>query len=307
MRTFVIINPEAAGGRGLRLWPHLSDSMFNSIGLFDFEFTNAAGAATVLAQDAARNGYERVIAVGGDGTVNEVLNGLFTPEGKLINPDIVLGCLPAGSGKDFWRSLNIPGEIDAALDHLTKGEMLACDIGQISMFTKGGRKMTRYFCNMADVGLGAVVAKRAKKFFPWSQGTLSYFLSTFATYMNWRPETMHITADGKELLPQDLVVALIANGQYYGGGMWIAPDAKLNDGKMELVLIRPVPKHRLLQVIPKLYVGRLESLPEVEKISVRKLTIATDNPQMVTVDGETCGVTPLTLKVLPRVLKVQVG
>lgn len=305
VKTFVIVNPEAAGGRGLRHWARLSDKIFETIGLFEYEFTNAVGAATVLAHQAAKGGFERIIAVGGDGTVNEVINGLFESDGTPVNPRLVLGCLPFGSGTDYWRSLGFAEKMPEALAHLASRTIRAVDVGRVALHMHDGRVQTRFFCNMADVGLGGVVVERMQRLPRLGVATLNYFVATLVSFWQWEPAVMQITVDGKALPAEKLVVALVAKGQYYGGGMWIAPKAALDDGHLHLVLVPAVSRARLFELVPKLYTGRLDRVDGVTVHSAREITIAAQTPLLATLDGEVAGATPATFTVIPKALRVQ--
>jgi diacylglycerol kinase (ATP) len=276
MKTFLIVNPEAAGGRSLKLWSRLSDRIFERIGLFEYAFTNASGAASLLATQAALEGYERVIAVGGDGTVNEVLNGLFGDDDRLINPDMVLACLPSGSGTDFWKTLGVPERTRDALDHLASTKQQRCDVGRVKLQSHDRQPMVRYFCNVADVGFGGVVVDRAKKI------------------------------DGKKLPPEPLIIAMIANGQYCGGGMCVAPAARLDSGSFQLVRIQPITWSDAMQLFPKLYTGGLVNHDAVSSREAREITVTTSAPLRVTLDGEIPGGVPATFSIVPRAVRFQI-
>lgn len=304
-KTFVIVNPQAAGGRGLHLWPQLADQLFHAIGLFEYEFTNASGVATLLATQAVEQGYEQIIAVGGDGTVNEVLNGLFSPVGTPRNPDVVLGCLPAGSGTDFWKTLGIKEEMHHAIKHLRHDTTRTCDIVRAELTGHDGRKMVRYFCNVADVGLGGEVVSRAKRLPSWGSGFVNYLWASTAAFLAWTPAEMTITVDGTALPTEPLVIALVANGQYCGGGMWIAPEAQVDDGYINLCCIRPMPKWQFVSLLPKLYSGKLGDTPFVVRARGTEITIAAPTPLKVTVDGEVPGIVPAKFTVIPRAIKIR--
>lgn len=304
--TFVIVNPQAAGGRGMRLWPNLSDQLFHVIGKFEYDFTNATHAATILATKAAQEGYRRIIAVGGDGTVNEVLNGLFRDDDTLIHPDLTLGCLPVGSGTDFWKTLGIPVQLPAALQSLTGERTQLCDVGRVVLHAHDGKPLVRYFCNVADVGLGGEVIDQAKRLPRWGSGTINYMLASIAAFLQWQPSEVTVTVDGETLDPTEIIIAMIANGRYCGGGMCIAPEAKLDDGLFRLVLLRAVPKWQFVQLLPKLYNGRFDGHPAVLTRTAQAITIAGQRPLKVTLDGEVPGHLPATFTMLPRAMSIMV-
>lgn len=306
MKTFVIINPRA-GGRGMHRWPLMADQLYQALGLFEYEFTNAAGAATLLATQALRQGYQRILAVGGDGTVNEVLNGFFERNGDVINPEAVLGCLPAGSGTDLWKSLGIAEQWSAAVQAIALGHTRACDVGRVSLHTHDDKPLLRYFCNVADVGLGGEVVDRAKKLPSWGNGTVNYLWAAMTAFLQWKPAEMQLTVDGEPLAPERLVIALIANGQFCGGGMHVAPRAQLDDGVFDLVTLRDLPKWQLVQILPKLYSGHFEGLAAIQRRQAQSISITSAKPLRVTIDGEVPGQVPATFSVVPHAVRFCVG
>ncbi|MBI2343933.1 MAG: diacylglycerol kinase family lipid kinase [Deltaproteobacteria bacterium] len=304
MKTFLIVNPEAAGGRSLRRWPYLCDQIYQRLGLFEYEFTNASGAATVLARKAVDGGYRRIVAVGGDGTVNEVINGLMDLHGHAVAPDILFGALPAGSGTDYWRSLGLPEQLLPMAERLAVGTPMACDLGRVTLHWGDGRPFVRYFCNMADVGLGGEVVHHARQFPAWSRGRINYALATMKGLWGWRPTIMSITVDGKTLPPEPLLIALVANGPSCGGGMCVAPQATVTSGHFELVRVQPVRWSRALALLPSLYSGRFTSAPEVQTSHAREVIIDAPEPLKVSLDGEVPGQTRATFQICPKALSV---
>lgn len=304
-QTFVIVNPQAAGGLGLRLWPRMADQLYQAIGDFEYEFTNAIGAATVLATKAIAEGYTWLIAVGGDGTVHEVVNGLVTDAGGLRNPDALLSCLPAGSGTDFWKTLGLKEERTKAIARLRMTQVRTCDLIRVELNGHDGRPTARFCCNVADVGLGGEVVHRAKRLPRWGSGWANYLIASTTAFLTWRPVPMTITVDGKPCLTEPLVIALVANGQYCGGGMWIAPEARLDDGLCNLCCIRPLPKWQFAAMLPRLYTGKLARAPFLLRMTGREIAITTDAPLKVTVDGEVPGRSPARFTILPSVLRIR--
>lgn len=305
MKTFVIVNPQAAGGRGMRLWPRLADDLYQAIGLFEYEFTNASGVATMLATQAVEQGYRFIVAVGGDGTVNEVLNGLFTADGAPLNPDVQLGCLPAGSGTDFWKTLGVKDDLPQALQRLRNGAARRCDIARVTFVGHDGRPMTRLYCNVADVGLGGEVVHRAKQLPSWGSGTINYLLASGAAFFSWEPAEVSITIDGHDWPTEPMVIALVANGQYCGGGMQIAPEAAVDDGLLNVFCVRPLPKWQFVTMLPKLYAGTIGNQPFIRRATGREIIITAKAPLKVTVDGEVPGRVPATFTVLPKAIAIK--
>lgn len=304
MKTFIIVNPEAAGGRSQQRWSRLSDRIFQHLGLFEYEFTNARGSATLLAAQAVSRGYDRIIAVGGDGTVNEVLNGLFDVDGRCVNPDIVLGCLPAGSGTDFWKSLGVSENFTESLMRIASGAPRWCDVGRVELHSHTGHPLIRYFCNMADVGLGGMVVDRAKRLPRFTHGTLGYIIATLTSLARWKAEMMDVLLDGKPAPSEPLLITLIANGAYCGGGMCVAPAARCDDGLFHVVRIKPFGLAHLARLLPQVYTGRLRDDAIITTTTARDVTITTPHPLTVTLDGEVPGLTTARFTMIPKAVRV---
>ncbi|MBI4237431.1 MAG: diacylglycerol kinase family lipid kinase [Deltaproteobacteria bacterium] len=303
-KTFVVVNPRSGGSRGRHLWPRLADQLHRTLGPFDFEFTNAGGAGTILATQAIAQGYRRLIAVGGDGTVNEVLNGVMTEDGQILHPDVTLAAIPTGSGTDYWRSLGLPEEPFAALKYLNRARLRHYDIGRVALHTHDGHALVRYFCNVADVGLGGDVVDRAKKLPSWGQGTINYCVGAIGAFWQWGAPDITLAIDDEPETRQPITTVIVAIGQYCGGGMHVAPRAKLDDGRFDLVVVGALSRWCLLELLPKLYTGKLDRQEQIGVRTAHTLTLHSSHPVRITLDGEIAGQLPAQFQLLPRVLPI---
>jgi YegS/Rv2252/BmrU family lipid kinase len=300
IKTFIIVNPHSAGGATMRRWPSASEILEKAIGKFDYEFTNAAGVAAMLAKKAVNNGYGRIISVGGDGTLYEVLQGLFN-KGSLINPNIVLGTLPFGTGTDFARSINVSNKIEEAAKRLSRGQVKKIDLGLAKLRDHQGKIINRYFINMSDVGLGGEVVERVNRSSKFFGGSMTYLLSSLVSFSQYKPRRVKIKADDAEF-DLSITSVLVANGRYCGGGMLIAPEAKVDDGLFDIVIIEGLPKWNLITFAPKLYSGKILSSPGVRHLQAKVISIESDQECLVNLDGEQPGTVPVEFSILPQAI-----
>ena len=239
MRTIVIVNPASGGGTTHRRWPKIRDLLYN---IFDFEtaFSQYAGHAVELGRDARLQGYSRVVCVGGDGTLNEVVNGAFPADTD--NPMPELAIIPAGTGADFARTIGIPHGPEAACARLASPRTLVSDLGVVS-FVDGQQTRTRYFANAAGLGYDAEVVSRRNGFNRYVRGTIPYLASLAATLLTYENKEITVTT-GEIRTTRRANALVVAIGRYFGGGMRIAPNAELADGLFDLVTVGDVGKIR---------------------------------------------------------------
>jgi diacylglycerol kinase (ATP) len=303
--TLVIVNPASAGGRTGRDWPRVQRCLVDAGVDFEARITNAAGDATRLAREALREGFARVVAVGGDGTLNEVLNGFFDPETRqAVNPDAVLGMLPSGTGGDFRKTVGIPHSHAAACALLARGDVRPVDVGRVD-YHGGGAPGARWFVNIADCGIGGDVVHRVNRSRKAAGGTLTFLYHSLAAVITFGSRMVRVDVDGRvhEGPMQNVVVA---NGRYFGGGMLIAPEASVDDGLFEVVLIADLGVRRSLAGLPRLYKGRHLGRPGITALRGRVVTVTPleQRPVLFDVEGEQVGRAPATLTCLPRALRL---
>jgi diacylglycerol kinase (ATP) len=304
--ALVIANPASRGGATRTALPEL-EARLRAAGLdFDLAVTERPGDATALARDAARGGRYLVVAAGGDGTLNEVANGLLEAGLALPVPSL-LGVVPAGTGGDFRRTLGIPVDLGAAARVLAAARTRVIDAGRVRCSLPGGGDVVRHFVNVADAGIGGDVVDRVNRGGRLRRGEVSFLLAALATLMRWRNKLMRIEIDGaaQELVAQQVVVA---NGQYFGGGMRVAPGALPDDGQLDVVVMGDLGRMESARGLGKIRRGAhlTEPHPKVSHRRARQVRVSSPETVRVDVDGEQPGLLPAVFDVLPGALRVVV-
>ncbi|MER9616509.1 diacylglycerol kinase family protein [Mesorhizobium sp. M0207] len=311
MKVAVVLNPIAGGGRLKRHWPEVAASLKRHFGDFELRETQAEGDAERLALDLAAIGFELVIAAGGDGTASEVADGLlkaFRESGRTAE----LGLLPCGTGIDFARGLGLSNNVDLTLKRIAEAKPRKVDAGCISYVDDHGALASRHFINIASLGLSgatdrAVNADRRK-------GKVSakalFYWRTVWEFLRYRFQEVAITIDDGAPVEARMALVAVANGKFFGGGMMIAPDAELNDGEFDIVILRAAGKLKLIWDIRLLYGGRHRNHPAItilrgKKVVVEPLGDVQKNAALIDVDGESPGRIPATFQILPGALTLR--
>jgi YegS/Rv2252/BmrU family lipid kinase len=298
-----IVNPRACGGRADNAWPIASRKLVRQGFEFDTLMTTAPGDGTRLARQAIAEGATTVVAVGGDGTIHEVVNGFYEGD-RPLNPDARLGILLMGTGSDLIKTFGIPNTDDGAIGVLKRDQAHAVDLARISFLDAQGQPRTSYFINTASAGLtGAVIAKM-RDLPGFLGGSAAYLVATVQTLIGYKAFPLQLTVDGVERPEEKAMMVVIGNGRYFGGGMKVLPQASADDGLLDVLILKEQSVPELLMNFPKLYAGTHMSLPFVESVRARKISIAGTQPLLLEVDGEQPGVTPSTFEVVPQGLKV---
>jgi YegS/Rv2252/BmrU family lipid kinase len=304
--TLVVVNPVSAGGRTRHRWPQIREALRGAHIDHTAHLTVAPGDATTVTREAIlHQGIRRVVAVGGDGTLNEVVNGCFDERGDRLGESLEVGVIPSGSGADFRRTLGMPHDPDAAARLLAGGATRQVDIGRIT-FADGS---TRHFVNVADCGIGGEVAARVNRSHHKGEGLLGtavFLRISLATLLTYRNREVTLNLDGEEI-HRRVQQVVVANGRYFGGGMHIAPGAEPDDGLFDVVIVRALSKAASLAAVPRLYRGTHLTLVAVEVRRARSIQIAVSRgepPTLFDLDGEQVGSAPASIVVLPRALRI---
>jgi YegS/Rv2252/BmrU family lipid kinase len=265
--------------------------------------TQGRGDAVRFAREALEGGGRFLVAVGGDGTVHEVVNGMLDADGRPVAEDAVLGVVAAGSGCDFIRTFGLPGDATRACLHLGGDNTYPLDVGKVTYTTVSGGRDVRFFVNVAEAGLGAAVTARAARMSP-RLGQAKYFVGFWLTLPRFKMATVRVQADRKTYEgPAYLVV--VGNAQYNGGGMKVSPRSYPGDGVLD-VLVFKGPKSDSFTMIPKVYRGEHVPHDHVEEFRVRhELTIEAERPRPIEADGEVLGSTPATFEILAQPLRMK--
>lgn len=306
LKTQVIVNPESNKGRTRKRWEQIKEALKAFIKEFKYEFTEKPAQATEISRAAIRDGSEMIVGVGGDGTINEIANGFF--EGTdLINPQVILGIVPSGTGCDFSKSLHIPFRLKQALKVLIQAPSLAIDIGKARFLDHSGCREERYFLNVADFGFGGEVVERMNRYSA-KRKTASYFKSTLATFFNYRNKSIKIKIDNEELPRGEYLIGAISNGRIFGKGMRIAPHAKLDDELFDIVLVKGMKVMEFLMNVWRIYAGTHLSHPKIRLSRGKKIEAIPEDMSedvLIEIDGEQVGKLPATFEIVPRSIPVK--
>ena len=307
LKTQVIINPESNKGRTGKRWQLIKSALQSFLKEFKYEFTEKPNHAAEISRSAIQDGSELIIGVGGDGTLNEIANGFFEDR-NIINPETTLGVIPSGCGSDLSRSLNIPQNLTAALNLITTAPSHAIDIGRVKYKDFSGEDQERYFLNVSDFGIGGEVVKRVNQNRMKKKAT-SYFKSLLSAFINFKNKKLRIKIDEQELPPDEYMIGAISNGKIFGKGMKIAPNARLDDGLFDVVLIKGMKTLEFCWNAMRIYSGSHLSHPKVTMIQGKKVEVDTlsDKEEEVLIegDGELLGGVPAVFEIFPRSIPVK--
>jgi diacylglycerol kinase (ATP) len=307
----VIVNPKSASGSTRDKWSGVAADLRAHFGPFAVAFTKGPGDGTTLAEQAAKDGRTFIIACGGDGTINELVNGIMNS-----GEDVEFGILPSGTGGDFRRSLDMPQNHREAAVALRDGVTKQIDVGRVTFKDHDDAEVSRYFVNVSSAGLAAEVIKRVKsqKMFDWLpneilRGKANFAASTLQEIVNLNATTLTVKIDDGEEHQLRTIAFCVANARYFGGGMMIAPNAKLSDGLLDIVNISDLTTARIVMKAPALYRGTLASLDEVKMMTAKRVEISPSDPSeeiLIETDGELPGKLPATYEIIPNAVRVRV-
>lgn len=306
----VIVNPKSASGATREKWAATAADLRAHFGPFHVAFTKSAGDGVTIAERAAGDGREFIIACGGDGTINEVANGILRS-----GADCELGVLPSGTGGDFRRTLQLPHTNRDAAAALRDGVTKKIDVGKVTFDDHDGNTTSRYFVNVSSAGLAAEVIRRVKstKVFDWLpveqlRGKANFAVSTLKELVEMEPSILRVRFDDGEEHSLQTIAFCIANSRFFGGGMLIAAGAKLDDGLLDIVNIGDISTARLLLNAHTLYRGTLGDLDEVKVTRAQRIEISSADPSHeihLETDGELPGRLPAVYEIVPNALRVR--
>jgi diacylglycerol kinase (ATP) len=297
----VIVNPVAAGGKVGKRWPQLRDVLADAGLCFDAQLTERPGHATDIARSAVHEGYRHVVSVGGDGTVNEVVNGLVV-DGR-VPPDVVLSIVPGGTGSDFVRVLDISRDPVQACQTVLGDTVRTVDLGEIRCMLDG-KPIVRYFVNVAGVGFDGETSVRVNRMSKRITGTLPYLTALLMTLISYKNKDVHLTVDGQPHAGRFNSV-VVCNGQYFGGGMWVGPKAAADDGIFDVVILKDLSKPDLVVSIPRIYRGTHLTHPKVQSLHGKEIQIEAQQRMFIQAEGELVGETPASFRILPAALNLR--
>jgi len=295
----VIVNPAAGAGKTARLWPLIME-LFKGQGLrFEHDVTEAPGHAIELARVAAQDGYNMVVSVGGDGTINEIVNGLYA-SGNIGGA--LLGIVSTGTGSDYIRTIGVPRRYEDACRNFLQPKKLMVDLG-IVQYSSNGNKEERLFVNFAGMGFDAEIVRRTTQQYKALGSLPSYLLGLLTTLVSYRNRDITLVIDG-EAVDTRVCTVVMNNGRYGGGGMFTAPDASINDGYLDVMIVGDLSKPDLLRSLPRIYKGTHLTHPKVTMKKAKEIEVRSKQPMQLQADGELLGQVPARFSILPSALKV---
>ncbi len=298
----VVVNPQAGIGKVKKDWSRIS-ALLDKHG-FDYHavFTQKPWHAAELANSFISKGFRNIIAVGGDGTLHEVVNGIFKQK-EVSTTDISLGMISVGTGNDWIKTYNIPTDYEQAILVLKEGKSTLQDAGTVS-YISSGKKATRYFINMAGLGFDGLVAHKTNASKRRGKGNpLLYLKHLVGSLFDYTSCNTTVRVDEKVI--KDKVFSIgVGIGQYNGGGMRQAPDANPDDGLFDLIVIKDLSKWSVLANVRKLYNGTIKTHKRVETLTGQNIQISCDTPVLLEADGESLGHSPFSFGIVPHSVRV---
>ncbi len=309
MKVGVVLNPAAGGGRMRLEWPFFAAALENRFGGIEVLQTGGPGEAPALACELARRGMDVVVAAGGDGTVSEVADGLL----RLPEPRPALAVAPVGTGSDFAKAMGIPRRADAFAAAVAERPLRRIDAGRITYTGADREAATRHFVSIASLGVSGEIVRVINDASAKKRGRMSgkalFFLYTLRELMRYRFQRVRVQVDDQPPIETDIALVAIANNRSFGGGMLIAPMAKMDDGMFEVVIVTGTSRWRLMRDLRLVYSGAHVGLDTC--IMLRGRTVAVTpagdpavNAAALDVDGEWAGRIPATYEILPLALDV---
>ena len=301
----VIVNPTAGGYSVHKEWPQIRKQL-RSIGLsFDYEYSEGVGHAIEVAKAAVDAGYRYLIAVGGDGTINEVANGILCSTGSAST---ILGVVSAGTACSFTRSIGIPKDYINACSLLTGQGRRLVDVGVVECRSKG-QSLRRFFVNQADVGFGAEVVEASKDIpghFGRSINYAPFVLAAVRCLFSYQNKRLTLRVENDAEVIRLCAMVVIANGSYFGGGMRIAPQAKPDDGLLDMIIVGDVKKSDLVKIWLMSYEGTHITHNNITVKRTTNATIQSCERTLVETDGELIGECPVSFRIIPSALTIVV-
>lgn len=300
---FFIVNPASAGGKTGSVWRHIRSLLQNDGADFDSILTNVRGEATQIAAAAVKEGHTKVIAVGGDGTLNEVVNGIF--EGKRIfGKEPCLGYFPSGTGEDFARSLGIERlSVQTQLQRILNAVPAPIDVGEVNFQCGDGSKQTRRFINESSVGFGANVAELVNRSKKLLGGKASFFAGVLRSLCFLKNHAVRIKADGKDLFEGRTLITTVSNGKYFGGSMMIAPKAIIDDGYFDVIVAKEMNRREIMRDIGTIYSGNHLSNPKIISARCKTLSVQSEEKVFLEMDGEPVGLIDAEFRIHEKEIK----
>jgi YegS/Rv2252/BmrU family lipid kinase len=305
MRTFLVVNPRSANGDTGRRWPEISAAVSRAVGEVGSAFTESPMHAAALTARALEAGWQRIVAVGGDGTLNEVVNGFFQVKGG-VPADASLALLPRGTGGDFRRTFGWAGDLHSACERLKRAETQRLDVGLLTFTGTDGRPARRYFANVASFGVSGQVDREVARAGKGLGGKATFFLASVKALWRFRDQRVRLRADAGAWEELSITTVAVANGGYFGGGMCVAPGANTSDGQFEVTVWSGFSLKDFALKSRRIYDGTHVQLPGTRTFQAQLLEAESAEEVLLDVDGEQPGRLPVRVEMLPGALRLGV-
>ncbi len=305
MKSLFVINPKSGGGNTGKRWGKLGAIIARKLSDFGVVFTRAPGEAQSLTRDALESGYDCVVAVGGDGTINDVVNGFFR-DGAVINPTAALGILPRGTGSDFRRTFDWNTDFEAAVDRLKNPDTRPLDVGKATFLGHDGVSQTRYFVNVLSFGISGLVDENVNATSKALGGRLSFAYATLKSLLQYSDQRVRLRFDNGTEREVPVTALAVANGKYFGGGMKVAPEADVSDGLLDVTIWSG---YRLADFVLRsdaVYSGSHVTWDRTTTLRAKEVIAESDERVLIDCDGEQPGTLPLRVKILPGAIRLKV-
>lgn len=307
--TLVICNPISGSGRGLSLLSTVKNTLDGAGMHYTAEVSQKRGDVARLARSATLAGCGSIIVIGGDGTFFEAVNGVMGPvepgaAAGAAKDGPAVGLIQAGRGSDFGRSAGVPSDVNAACARLIAGRTTAFDLGHVSYQSFEGDTRRRFFANSAGLGFDAEVALRANAGSRNLGGTIPYLNSLLRTLVSYSNKAIEVSLDGGEPVLSRVNSFVVANGQFFGGGMKIAPNASLSDGMFDITVLGDLTKPDLVRNVPRVYDGSHLTHPKVSTARATTVHVTSPDRTLLQADGEVLGMVPVTFRIVPSALRM---
>jgi len=300
----LIVNPASRNGKTGRGWNKSEPLLRRRLRFpFDVAMTERPGHATHIAREAVDRGVDRIVSVGGDGTLNEVINGLFDQENPQPS-DTIVGTISRGTGGDFIKTLGWAPGLEFAAEKLNQGVVQRIDAAHVRFRSFDGTEVGRMFVNVADFGAGGAVVERVNRTTKRFGGAISFLWAIVATFLTYKNKRISYRIDERLERTETLSNVIVGNGCYYGGGIKAAPTARLNDGTLALVFIGDFNLPETLANLPRFRGGRHLTHPKVHHTTARSIQAHSDQPVYVDLDGELVGTLPATFQVFSGAVRM---
>lgn len=287
-KVMFIVNPVSGNGRTRDRWKEIAAALREQGLEFGVEHTGAPLHAIELTRQAINNKYNCIVAVGGDGTLNEVLNGFFQ-DGQPISPHIMLSALSTGTGSDAARIFDFPNRVQDLGRLWKESSARRCDIVEASFSGGDGKKKNRWLLNIADVGLGSETCLRVNRNSKYMGGFASFLFGALSSIINFNNHSLCVEIDGREVFNGLSALVAVANGRFFGGGMMIAPGARTDDGLLDVVILKEFARLELLINMPDVYRGSHINHPKVMLMRGQNVTISSRDELALEMEGEVPG------------------